>query len=123
MGNITSIFRGHDRDKLRFTNFEARFLQRLEAVVEALPAGSAELAISKQQGGNKFPFPHFRINPSNPRSAKIEGFFVEEECINFTLGVATWVELFVSSTSQMQQDKQIDRFLEICHLLFSNEST
>lgn len=106
------------------SGFETKFLERLKTVVAALPAGrTAELSVSNERAGTRSSLPHFRIKPSNQRSARIEGFFIEGEGINFTMGEGTWRELYVTSETGVRQEKQIDRFFEICQTIFSSKST
>lgn len=95
--------------------FETKFRERLEAMIKGLPVGVAELHFEKKPCGSPSPVPYFRIVPSRRRSAPVEGFFVQGEGINLTVGEATSHEIFVNSKLQ---GKAEDEFFQICRGVF-----
>lgn len=99
--------------------FESEFLERIRELVDSLPKGTAELYIGHPPSHPKS-LPYFRITPTNPRSAKIQGFVCEGQGIDFTIGEATGGEGFVSRKKTARGTAHVEGFLRICHSVFTS---
>jgi len=99
--------------------FETTFAERLRGVVAELPKGTAELQFEKRACGSPSPLPHFSIAPSNPRSSPIEGFFVQGEGINFSIGRATSREIYIANKTGNNANAEEDEFFRICQAVFT----
>jgi hypothetical protein len=99
--------------------FEAIFLERLDQLVRALPKGAADLYVGKHPSHTKSVFPYFCITPTNPRSAKVQGFVYEGQGIDFTIGQGTGGEVFVSREKTERQNANLERFLRMCEAVFT----
>jgi len=89
--------------------FETHFLMRLEAVVRALPAGTAAL-----QTKHEIDYLTFIISPCDDEAAPIRGQASTQGGIAFKVGRETTMELSKSNE---------DRFFQICEALFSSQCT
>jgi hypothetical protein len=98
--------------------FETRFAERLRNTVAALPVGAAQLSFDKKPCGGPL-LPHFRITPTNPHSAIVEGCFAEGEGINFSIGHGTSGEVYVTTEMGENVKAQEDRFFDICRAVFT----
>jgi hypothetical protein len=110
--------------KLRVTSgFEERVTARLNAMVAALPPGTATLYVGSDPNCvAKALFPYFRITPGNLKSATITGYLVEGQGIDFTIGQATGGEIFVSNDNARGGAEE-DRFFRICQAVFTSSFT
>ena len=103
-------------------DFEERALARLNAMVAALPSGTATLYAGADPNFPKALFPYFRITPSNPKSATIRGHLIEGQGIDFAIGQATGGEIFVPNDSARGKAEE-DRFFQICQAVFASSFT
>lgn len=101
--------------------FEKEFLERLRKTVQSLPAGTADLYIGHYPSSPKS-FPWFRIMPTNPRAAKIEGFVIDGQGIDFMFGDASTGEVFVSPKRTSRQLAHVERFFRLCQAIFTEHA-
>jgi hypothetical protein len=97
---------------------ETRILERLRATVATLPAGAAELYTGRDSVSQS-PFPYFRVTPSNPRSAVIRGFVIDDQGIDFTIGHATGGEVVITREGGNRGKRREDWFFRVCHAVFT----
>jgi hypothetical protein len=105
------------------STFEERATVGLNAMVAALPRGTADLYIgSEPDCVAKALFPYFCITPSNPRSATIRGHLIEGQGFDYVIGQATGGEIFVPNDSAKAAVHE-DRFFQICQAVFTSSFT
>ncbi len=109
--------------RLPIVGFEKEFLDLLRETVSALPEGTAEFFVGQNPSRARQSFAYFRIKPTNPHSAGIEGYVYEGQGIDFTIGVATSGEVFVSSGKGARLNSRVDWFLRVCRAIFTTHST
>jgi hypothetical protein len=105
------------------SDFEERVVARLNAMVAALPNGTANLYVGADPNSPKSLFPYFRITPTNPRSATIRGHVVEGEGFDYAIGRGTSGEIFVSLNNSARARAREDKFFQICHAVFTSSFT
>ena len=100
--------------------FEHEFLERLRGdLVRALPEGTADFYVG-HPASHPNSLPYFRITPTNPRAAKIQGFVCEGQGIDFTIGEATGGEVFVSRKRNAEDRIGVEKFFQICRAVFTS---
>jgi hypothetical protein len=95
-------------------------LDRLKAAIATLPEKSAELHVSEDRDPRAcFPGWRFRITPTKPGSASVQGFVDSVFGVWFTIGQATRGEAFLAGRNGKQNQIEEDAFFDICHAVFT----
>ena len=95
-------------------------LDRLKATVAALPEKSVELQVSEDRDPRAcFPGWRFRITPTKPDSASLQGLVDSVFGVWFIIGQATRGEVFLAGRNGKQNKIKEDAFFDICHAVFT----
>lgn len=110
------------------TDFTPQVLERLRIFLSALPDKCAEVEVTEDRNPEaRVAAWHFRVSPTNTRSARIQGLVDSSFGIYFTVGEGASAEIFLASWSNKSNQTEADRFFAICRAVvttsFSEELT
>jgi hypothetical protein len=111
---------GHGETITNIGSFEDHFLDQLQTIVNALPAGSAELTIGQIQSVRDVSLITFSIKPRNTRSSPLEGRVSKLYGIEFKIGQGSTSEFFFGSSPRPEKIRKYEeRFFLLCRAVFT----
>jgi len=97
--------------------FESRILEFLSSLITKMPAGAAELKISRVPGQPDWPEPYFEVRPTKPNAGPFSGIIRDGDGIDLTVGARGTRELRYEGGNFVNGLSCEEEFAEICRVV------